>query len=91
MSRVRIARLLREIPAREGMRPYDLNNGRCEDVAEEVNGAVPDAEALYTEDFFGEDTDLPGHVWIQYKGRHYDVEAPDGVEDPRDLPIFKNC
>ncbi len=29
------------------------------------------------------------HVWIFANGRHYDAEAPDGVETPFDLPFFK--
>jgi len=33
--------------------------------------------------------DLPGHVWIYHKDRHYDAEAPDGVKNFLNLPIFK--
>ena len=33
--------------------------------------------------------DLTGHVWIYYKGKHYDVETMDGVESFWDLPIFQ--
>ena len=29
------------------------------------------------------------HVWIFANGRHYDAEAPEGVETPFDLPFFK--
>lgn len=28
------------------------------------------------------------HVWIARDGRHYDAEAPQGVENPLDLPFF---
>lgn len=39
------------------------------------------------------DTDLldeepPAHIWIYYNGKHYDAEAPNGVDNPWDLPIF---
>lgn len=33
--------------------------------------------------------DLPGHVWIFHKGKHYDSERPDGVKNFFNLPIFK--
>ena len=33
--------------------------------------------------------DLPGHVWIFHKGKHYDAERPDGVKNFFNLPIFK--
>lgn len=29
------------------------------------------------------------HEWISFEGRHYDVEAVDGVDSPFDLPFFK--
>lgn len=28
------------------------------------------------------------HSWTFFQGRHYDSEAPEGVEDWRDLPFF---
>lgn len=28
------------------------------------------------------------HVWIYYKGKHYDAESPSGVESFIDLPFF---
>ena len=29
------------------------------------------------------------HVWVYHKGKHYDAEAPNGVVNLFDLPIFK--
>ncbi len=29
------------------------------------------------------------HVWIFYKGKHYDCECPDGVNNFFDLPFFR--
>jgi hypothetical protein len=34
------------------------------------------------------DETLPGHAFYTFEGRHYDAEAPEGVEDWRTLPIF---
>lgn len=30
-----------------------------------------------------------GHTWIEHNGKHYDSEAPNGVNHPYDLPHFK--
>ena len=35
------------------------------------------------------DTHIPGHVWIYYNKKHYDAEAPNGVNSLWELPIFK--
>ena len=29
------------------------------------------------------------HIWVYYNGKHYDAEAPEGVNNWTDLPIFK--
>lgn len=29
------------------------------------------------------------HCWIEYNGRHFDAEAPTGVDDPTQLPMLK--
>jgi hypothetical protein len=29
------------------------------------------------------------HQWIWFNGKHYDAEAPEGVDSPWDLPIFR--
>jgi len=28
------------------------------------------------------------HIWLEYEGRHYDPERPQGVYDYRNLPVF---
>jgi hypothetical protein len=30
-----------------------------------------------------------GHVWIKYQGKFYDAEAPNGVDDWRELPYIQ--
>ena len=34
-------------------------------------------------------TSLPDHVWFYYNGKHYDSDAPNGVNDMFELPIIK--
>jgi hypothetical protein len=46
----------------------------------------PNCRLLFTEDV---SEDLPRHAWIFYDGRHYDAECAQGVEDWRDLPVFR--
>lgn len=59
------------------------------DVIEAMGGESGDLYELCTENFDPEWlTDLPTHVWVFYKGRHYDAETPKGVGDWRELPAF---
>lgn len=67
-----------------------INNGYCGWVSDEIIGflnAFEDDETSYRQ--LESPRGYPGHFWIEYKGRHYDAEAPDGVELWTDLPIFK--
>ena len=32
---------------------------------------------------------IMGHVWIKYKGKYYDAETPNGVEDWKDIPYIQ--
>ncbi len=34
---------------------------------------------------------LNSHVWIYYRGRHYDAETPKGVQNFLNLSIFKKA
>lgn len=59
---------------------------------------VPGAKERTTGPFFGPGGeeiigpfDDVGHYWIEFEGRHYDAEAPDGVERMEDLPIFRRA
>jgi len=77
-----------------GTIPILINDGRCEEFAmniiDSLGGYSGELYELSTGNFDPEwKTDLPGHVWVFYKGRHYDAEAPQGVENWRELPIFK--
>jgi len=59
----------------------DINSGSCASVAERVFEQV-EGVRIYK----GGDKD---HVWIEYNGKHYDAEAPTGVDNYKDLPFFK--
>ncbi len=36
-----------------------------------------------------EDFHMSHHQWIIYNGKHYDAEAPHGVDTPWELPFYK--
>ena len=69
--------------------PYDINCGECEDFAMAVIEQIPEAEEQCSE-IFAEFGVLPGHMWVEFRGKHYDAECSEGVENWQDLPIFVN-
>jgi hypothetical protein len=62
---------------------YEINNGSCEEFVALICKFVPGAEDNATPDFT-----LPGHYWIEYEGKCYDAECPQGVDHWEQLPIF---
>ena len=75
------------------MAPRRINGGQCEDFQSDVialAGLDPRGSSERCTENLPSDLAerLPGHCWIFADGLHYDAEAPDGVEDPSDLPIF---
>lgn len=65
---------------------YWINCGMCGDFADAVCDRVLGAEPIWddqlAEDGFG------GHCVIEYCGRYYDSECPDGVDDWLAIPYF---
>lgn len=87
-----ISRIIRELIREWGQTPYDINNGPCEDFALEVMDRSGLRYGPPSWEIYEDSTDgvaLPGHVWVVYGDRNYDAEAPDGVDDWRDLPLFR--
>jgi hypothetical protein len=66
--------------------PYEINNGLCEefmhDVIERLGGYSDDLTDNASPDY------MPGHCWVEFKGRCFDAECPCGVNNWQDLPIF---
>jgi hypothetical protein len=89
-----IIQIIKKLVAEWDKDPYDINNGDCEPFAIEVikrMGGYQDVLFELTSDNFVEDRLLPDHVWVYYKGRHYDAECPEGVDSWKDLPLFQNA
>jgi|TARA_Y100000034_G_scaffold113405_1_gene148393 hypothetical protein len=82
---------------------YYINNGNCEQFAEIICEQIEGAEAWWGDMIGEEDDDFWGledienwvedhayaHCFIVYKGRYYDSEAPEGVDHPKDLPLYQ--
>jgi hypothetical protein len=76
--------------------PYQINDGMCEDFALDIKEFIEEAidiDTMWLEVNILKvevaTTNLPGHVWILYKNKHYDVETINGVSDWKDITIFK--
>lgn len=71
------------------MTPQEINNGNCDQFADALAKELgQEANVVYTEDVDPDD-ELPGHCWVEYKGRVYDAETPSGVSSWEELPIFR--
>lgn len=74
-----------------------INAGHCDLFGEAIYHAmgglksgVEVLEVSVPEDEDDEaDYDWPYHVFVKYRGKYYDAEAPDGVKSMKDLPIFQ--
>jgi len=68
-----------------GLSPYEINTGSCDNFADSV---LDEAKHCGLDVSLREDENV-GHIWVVYKGRHYDAEVPKGVSDWKELPIIK--
>ena len=75
--------------------PYDINCGFCEEWGERVAELYREATGNNGIDVIdpgnlsgNPDDSLLGHVFIRFRGRYYDAECPEGVDDWRKLPLF---
>ena len=79
---------------------YEINCGCCEDFAADVI-AVLTGDGRETDELFAAwhdnmldctegEADWWSHKFVVYKGRYYDSQAPEGVDEWRQLPAFQN-
>lgn len=74
------------VPDWEEFTPEVCNNGFCDVFAEKFREEYPGAELWSTDWGLGYTF---GHVWVRYKGKFYDAETPNGVDDWRDIPFIQ--
>jgi len=63
------------------------NTGFCDIYADKLSKILPGSKHMGTEE--RGPTGTFGHVWIEFKGKYYDAETPDGVTDWKDLPWMR--
>jgi hypothetical protein len=85
----KIAEIIAFYISEYGIDPYEINNGSCEEFADDVIDAL-ESDGITGAEMSGTPTfELPGHYWVDYNGKSYDAECPDGVDNWRKLPIFQ--
>jgi hypothetical protein len=90
-TEVPLPEVVRCLVSAYGLQPYDINNGNCDYFAEDFLFAAKKLGIFGKFFVTPDDENLPGHCWAFVSGRHFDAEAPEGVGDWRELPIFKKC
>ncbi len=68
-----------------------VNNGNCEDFANDAIVFFDNADIVGTDNFVDWlTTDLGGHIWIMHSGRHYDCDSLSGVDNWQELKFFND-
>lgn len=78
-----------------------VNDGYCNILTQRVRSVV---RRRYGDEYLLWSSDAPrvkkhtygttklvnaSHVWLEFRGLHFDAECTDGVENPEQLPIFE--
>jgi hypothetical protein len=64
----------------------ECNNGFCDIFAKNLSKYLPGSKIMSTENPRNETF---GHVWIEYEGKYFDAETPNGVDSWKELPWMK--
>lgn len=64
---------------------WKYEDGLCADLADVIHELHPETK-IYSDDELGAKEYT--HTIIVFEGRYYDAEAPEGVDDWRQLPIY---
>ena len=79
----------------------EINEGLCEDFAQDLIKIMNRVWGYDLESFWGEDLimnetgksweeidPIDSHCFVEFDGTYYDSEAPEGVQNWKDLPLF---
>ena len=61
----------------------ECNDGFCDIFAKNLSKYLPDSKIMSTED---PRNNTLGHVWVEYNGKYFDAETPNGVDSWKQLP-----
>jgi hypothetical protein len=81
--------LTRECCKEWGCTSRQINNGMCDEFAYKLQPYLPGS--LVFECSLDNDSDWPTHFWVKYEGKCYDSQCPEGVDDWKDLPLYRKC
>jgi hypothetical protein len=91
MAKANISIQIKELVLAYKKHPYDINNGDCEEFADEIVKKIKRARIEWGDEnleLFGPEHEPECHCYIVYKGKYYDAEEPYGVESPAKLPVY---
>ena len=68
--------------------PREINSGNCDSFAMAFVLRLGGYKDGLQDNATPDPSDYAGHCWIEYEGRCYDAECPQGVDTWKELPIF---
>jgi len=80
-----ITKVIQDLIIKYNKTPAEINAGLCEEFAEDVIKQMGGHSEDITDMAMPIESKYFGHVWIKYKGKHYDALHPYGVENWKDL------
>lgn len=97
--RQEVLRLRRVYKESCGLSKRDINNGRCDDFANDLLALFPDGDTYWGEDYpelfrphftpKQMEEQFWGHCFFGIEGMYFDSECPNGVNNPALLPFFQ--
>lgn len=84
---MRISTAIRDLVAADGRDPADINDGDCEWFASLIESKVVGARML-SDGLILRGEAAGDHYFVEFAGRFYDAESPDGVADWGSLPFY---
>ena len=70
-----------------GLNPKEINNDHCSTLAHRVINAWMGQIPLKLKTSYGKN--VARHDWIEYLGKQYDAENPEGVDKSKKLKFFR--
>lgn len=67
-----ITKIIKKEVIRFNVSPYNINNGYCGEFADIIHSIIKNTEIIE----FPFESKYFGHIFIKYKGKYYDAEAP---------------
>lgn len=84
-----VGQIIRKKIDQFGEDAWYINNGWCQSFANKIADILgPEAKVVSSSHDYKNGT-FPGHSWVEYKGKHYDAESPDGESNPKQMQYHR--